>query len=469
MKKKNTGQKFIIVTELCFGFWLLLVSLLLVSTRAEAELVEQLKNFPTTMHCEELEVSTLLRAMGRQAGVNIFVADDIKGTISFEADNLTLYDIFQLIINSKGLYYSEANKVISVKQNADPADRAKDILTEKICADFGRADRYLEQLRPLKSEGGSISIINQGNCLLVRDHQDNIALLKEMLKELDEPLPQIHIEARIVAISEAGKKQLGVKWGYQNYRDEDALALKNKALNITSDLSVGSPTTQIAMGFIWDNINLNVELQALAENDELEILSAPSVLVLDGNQAEIKQGQEVPYTSQSGDNLNTSFREANLSLQVTPKILENNLIMLDVKVTNDSVDETSNVGDEPLINRQELTTNLYLEDKVTVVIGGIKGNKNMKKTSGIPFLSDIPGLGNLFKSTDKRTGRYELLIFITPTVVSMNTSRTSGQQAGRYIRRKLKPPLIEDFSSSYPLSPVSTEDENNKEIKEDQQ
>ncbi len=469
MIKTNTRQKFIIVTGLCFGFWLLLVPLLLISTPAQAELVERLQDFPATMRCEELEVSTLLRAMGRQAGVNIFVADDIEGTISFEADKLTLYDVFQLVINSKDLYYSEDNKVISVKKKADPTDQAKDIINQKICADFGRADRYLQQLRPLKSEMGSISVINQGNCLLVRDHQQNVTLIKDMLKELDAPLPQIHIEARIVAISDSGKKQLGVKWGYQNYRDAEALALKNKPLNIVSDLSVDSPTTQIAMGFIWDNMNLNVELQALAENDELEILSAPSVLVLDGNQAEIKQGQEVPYTSQSGDNLNTSFREANLSLQVTPKILENNLIMLDVKVTNDSVDETSNVGDEPLINRQELTTNLYLEDKVTVVIGGIKGNKNMKKTSGVPFLSAIPGLGNLFKSTDKRTGKYELLIFITPTVVSMNTARISGQQAGQYVSRKLKPPLTEEFSSSYPLIPAQAENKNNQDTKEDQQ
>lgn len=461
--KKYFRQKFVIVTNLCIGFWLLIVPLLLISTPAYAELVEQLKAFPATMRCEELEVSTLLRAMGRQAGINIFVADDIKGTISFEADNLTLFDVFQLIINSKGLYYSEANKVVSVKKTADPVEQARDIQTEKICADFGRADHYLEQLRHLKSETGSISVINQGNCLLVRDHQKNVILVKDMLKQLDAPLPQIHIEARIVAITDMGKKQLGVKWGYQNYKDDDALASKSKPINITSDLSVDSPSTSIAMGFIWNNMNLNVELQALAEDDQLEILSAPSVLVLDGNKAEIKQGQEVPYTSQSGDNLNTSFREANLSLQVTPKILENNLIMLDVKVTNDSVDETSNVGDEPLINRQELTTNLYLEDKVTVVIGGIKGNKHMERISGIPFLSDIPILGRLFKSTDKRTGKYELLIFITPTVVSMNAARKYGQQANQYISQKITQPIVEEFASSHPLIPGQPEKNTNKD------
>jgi type IV pilus assembly protein PilQ len=196
-------------------------------------------------------------------------------------------------------------------------------------------------------------------------------------------------------------------------------------------------------------MNLNYELQALQEDQQLEILSAPSLLVLDGKEAEIKQGQEVPYTSQSGDYINTSFREANLSLKVTPKILQNDLIILDVNVTNDNVDETNKVGEEPLINRQEITTSLYLENNVTVVIGGIKGNKNMEQISGIPLLKDIPLLGWLFKSRDKKGGNYELMIFLTPTIVTMNRARQYSTEADSYFQYEAEKTGLHSFSSSY--------------------
>ncbi len=220
-------------------------------------------------------------------------------------------------------------------------------------------------------------------------------------------------------------------------------------------------------------MNLNVELQALEEDNKLEILSAPSFLVLDGKEAEIKQGKEVPYVSQSGDNLNTDFREANLSLKVTPKIMRNKMVMLSVTVTNDQVDETS-TGSDPLIERQEISTDLYLENKVTVVIGGIKGRKYQKGTSGIPFLMDIPYLGRLFKSTNKREGNYELLIFLTPTVVSMDMARKSGRQEEDYLKNRVAKPTLEEFTSLHPKIPgrqqvlddnkSANEEDNEKEV-----
>ena len=416
---------------------------------SRADQVDRLKEYPASMRCENIQVSTLLRAMGRQSGINIFVADNIDNTISFDMEQVSLHDVFQLIIDTQGLHFSEKNNVVFVQKKKDFKEEQKDLTTERICTDFGQADQHIDQLLPLKSELGTITVTGRNNCLLIRDREENIRLINEMLKELDTPIPQLHIEARIVAISDEGKEQLGVKWGYMNARDESALELKNKPVTFDSDLTIAGTSTSLTLGFIWDNMNLNYELQALQEDDQLEILSAPSVLVLDGKEAEIKQGQEVPYTSQSGDLLNTSFREANLSLKVTPKILQNDFILLDVNVTNDNVDETNSVGEEPLINRQEITTNLYLENNVTVVIGGIKGNKNMEQISGVPLLKDIPLLGWLFKNRDKRGGNYELMIFLTPTIVSMDQARQYGRQADRYFIQKGVETGLHSFSSSY--------------------
>jgi type II secretory pathway component HofQ len=252
----------------------------------------------------------------------------------------------------------------------------------------------------------------RGDGLVVRDSETNIARIKQILEELDQPIPQVHIEARIVTMGQEAIRRLGVKWNYDNLQT-------NPSISASSDLSVTNTST-LAFGLLQDNLQLNVELQAMQQDNMLQILSAPSILVLDGNAAEIKQGQEVPYTSQSGDLVNTSFREATLSLKVTPKVLQDNFIVLDVTVTNDSVDETSS-SSEPLINKQEIATNLFLENGVTVVIGGILLQKEDKQTGGVPVLSKIPLLGNLFKNSENKDTEAELVVFLTPTIVTMPT------------------------------------------------
>ncbi|MBU0680166.1 MAG: type II and III secretion system protein, partial [Proteobacteria bacterium] len=199
------------------------------------------------------------------------------------------------------------------------------------------------------------------------------------------------------------------------------------------------------IGFIWDNMNLNIDLQAMAEDNLLHVLSTPSLLVLDGHEAEIKQGKEVPYTSQSGDIINTEFREANLSLKVTPKIIKNSFVNLDVNVTNDSIDQTNAVGGEPLINRQEITTNLFLEDKVTVVIGGIHVSGDDLNKGRVPGLSSLPILGNLFKNKERLLENYELMIFLTPTIVSMDELSLRAKKRNELVEETLSKDVHKEF------------------------
>jgi len=162
----------------------------------------------------------------------------------------------------------------------------------------------------------------------------------------------------------------------------------------------------------------------------LEILSSPSVLVLDGKEAEIKQGKEIPYVTQTSNTINTSFREANLGLKVKPTVLQDGYIVLDVAVTNDSVDQTSTSTSGLLINKQAITTNLLLEDKVTVVIGGIVQQNKSNQNSKVPGLGDIPLFGNLFKNSNKLNDQTELMVFITPRIVNM-TPKPNGEATAK--------------------------------------
>jgi type IV pilus secretin PilQ/predicted competence protein len=391
----------------------------------DAPLLSGLKNFPASLRTENLSVSLLLRGMGRQAGINILVADNITDTINLDVEKLNLYEAFQVIMDAKQLRYYQKNNVIFVEKKADFQGQQRDLASERLCTKFGNAAAYLDQLKPLLGPNGTITLTNRGNCLIIQDRAGNIPLLRDMLTELDQPIPQVHIEARIVSISNEAKKQLGIIWGYNNYMDAAALASKINPITSSVDLHVPDPTTSLAFGFIRQNVNLNVELQAMQSDSLLEILSSPSVLVLDGKEAEIKQGKEVPYVTQTANTVNTTFREANLGLKVKPTVLQGGYIILDVGVTNDSVDQSTTGASGLLINKQAITTNLFLEDNVTVVIGGIVQQNKSNSNSKVPGLGDIPIIGNLFKNSNKRNDQSELMVFITPHIVNMSRPQTA--------------------------------------------
>ena len=395
----------------------------------DAPLLEDLKKFPASLRTENLSVSLLLRGMGRQAGINILVADNITETINLDVEKLNLYEAFQVIMDAKQLRYYQKNNVIFVEKKADSQGQQRDLANERVCTKFGNATAYVDQLKPLLGPNGSITVTNRGNCLVIHDRAGNLPRLREMLIELDQPIPQVHIEARIVSISNEAKKQLGIIWGYNNYRDASGLTPKINSIASSIALPAAEPTTSLAFGFIRQNINLNVELQAMQSDSLLEILSSPSVLVLDGKEAEIKQGKEVPYVTGTSTTINTSFREANLGLKVKPTVLQDGYVILDVEVTNDSVDQATSSTSGLLINKQSITTNLFLEDKVTVVIGGILQQNKSRANSKVPGLGDIPLFGNLFKNSDKANDQSELMVFITPRIVTM-TRKENGEATG---------------------------------------
>ncbi|MDA8164696.1 MAG: hypothetical protein M0017_06670 [Desulfobacteraceae bacterium] len=428
----------------CLGLLLALVG----PARAEGDLVDRLKEHQSFLRGENLPVSMILQAMARQAGINIFVADNIQDTITLNVGNLTLYDVFQLIMEAKGLHYSERNKVLFVEKTADYSQTPKDLMTVRLCTEYGSAGDYLDQLKPLLGSTGRIMVADRGNCLLVQERKETIDRIEQMLAELDRPIPQVHIEARIVTVTDEAIRRLGINWSATNTSQSGA-GLKSAV----ADLSVDH-TSSLAVGFIRDNLNLGVELQALQQKHMARILSAPRVLVLDGKEAEIKKGQEVPFVTQTSTTINTTFREANLSLKVTPKILRDDFISLKVVVTNDNVVQPTTPGGEPLINTQEITTSLLLEDNVTVVIGGILAETNDNQHGGVPGLARVPLLGHLFRNSQKQAERSELLVFITPTTMTMRAPHRKGDE--QYRKKILSyGPLLSNGSPAAPSEAVA--------------
>jgi type IV pilus assembly protein PilQ len=378
----------------------------------DAALVDSLRRYSTTIRGENLQVNLLLRAIGRKAGVHVIVDGGITDVISFDLDQVNLYDLFQLVMKTKDLNFYESNKALIVEKMADFRKDQRDVITVKICPKYGEAEQHLQELEFLKSEDGTLAATADGNCLIVRDHQSDVEKINNLLDALDRPTPQVHIRARIVTIDKSTSRQLGIKWGYTDLEN-----LPADSLTAAADLSVLNPTSSIVFGFIRDTFTLDLELSALQEKNKLHVLSEPRIVVLDGEEAEIKQGKEVPYESGTRENRNTSFREAVLSLKVIPKILRDNFLKIDVKVTNDSVDEKSTEDGQPLLNRQEIRTSLFLEDGVTVVIGGILAKGTDATNGEVPWFADLPLIGGLFKNVDELDRTFELLVFLTPSIL----------------------------------------------------
>lgn len=447
---------------------LLLLGLGLVAQGVGAEegkgqLLDLLRDKTATVRGENLQVNLLLRGICRQANVNVIVDESIPNaeTISLDLVNVSLYDVFQVVMDAKKLRFHESNKTLVVEKVDALKKDQRDLVMVRFCPSFGNVAQYLKELEVVKSDIGTMTVSGDGNCLIVKDHEENVGRIKKLLADLDRPAPQVHIKARIVTMEKSVSKQLGIKWGYNELTRAPA-----NTLNATTDLAVVNPATNILFGFIRDNWTLDTELSAMQEKKQLRLLSSPRIVVLDGQKAEIKQGKEVPYETASTANIasTTSFREALLSLTVTPRILHNDFIRLDVKVTNDSVDPSqATKSSQPLLNKQEIQTNLLLEDGVTVVIGGILAKDSDLGSKEVPWMADIPVVGNLFKNTDELEKTYELLVFLTPTIIreehgSLSRKALGGEGGG----------VVEKKMATIPFAEQATEPQSGEAVRKGQ-
>lgn len=403
---------------------------------AEAHsLLDTLKNDNISIRVENLAVASLLRSIGKRGGVNIFVSPEIKKTDTMTVDltNTTLYDLFQLIISTNNLQYSEKNNVVQVgKKHAEP------IITKHLCPQYSDTSDLLKQLKPLLSKKGVITASKRDNCFVVQDNAEKIKRIKAMLKVLDQPISQIHIKASIVKVSQEAKRQLGITWNYNgSYKAANMFTGK---ISTATALQPATNNLGISLGYVNADFALDFVLNALQQDKLALILSSPQILVKDGKTATIKQGTEIAFDTTTTDGgTNTTFKEANLSLEVTPKI-QGKLISIKLTVNNGSVGDV--INNNASLNTQEITTDLLLKDGVTAVIGGIMLKSDRKNNDSVPGLSKIPILGYLFRSHQKENKKDELLVFITANVITMNKALPISRKTTEYLKENTNSTLL---------------------------
>lgn len=243
------------------------------------------------------------------------------------------------------------------------------------------------------------------------------------------------IEARIVEANVDYDKSLGVRWGgsVRNKGNWNASGVSNGAnasstIGTPGSTSTNSPfvdmgaagnTSGIGIAFITDNVLLDLELTAMEKTGNGEIVSQPKVVTSDKETAKILKGTEIPYQEASSSGATSvAFKEASLSLEVTPQITPDNRIIMEVKVTKDEPDYLNKVQDVPPIKKNEVNAKVLVNDGETIVIGGVFSNTQSKVVDKVPFLGDVPYLGRLFRRDVVSEKKSELLVFLTPRIMN---------------------------------------------------
>lgn len=311
-------------------------------------------------------------------------------------------------------------------------------------------DQLGESVGSLLSPRGTVSTDPRTNTLIINDTSKKIDQIRKMIDLLDVEVKQVMIEARIVRASTSFSKEMGVKWGILSHGinnndsllvggsettlwnlrepDDEGKYTIERPENLNVDLGVTSQgASSLAFGLIsMSDFMLDLELSALQSDGHGEVISTPKVMSADKQKAKVATGVEVPYqtttNSASGSTATTSFKEALLSLEVTPSITPDGKVQMQLNIANDSVNSYAQNG-EAILNKNTINTNVLVNNGETVVLGGVFEQTTTDAVTKVPFLGDLPYIGRLFKKTAKNESKNELLIFVTPRIVNDTLTR----------------------------------------------
>jgi len=412
-----------------------------------------------SLNFQDIEVRSVLQLLADFTGLNLVVSDSVEGNLTLRLKNVPWDQAMDIILKTKGLDQRKAGNVILIAPTDEIAAREKlelearaqveeleRLRTEYIKVNYAKAADLADLLKltdnAILSPRGSVSVDERTNTLLVKDINSSLANVRTLLAELDIAVRQVLIESRVVIANDDFSKELGVRFGVSNDSFGDSTsgggavatgslegvnsAINNNAFNALDSLAVNLPVQNPAGSFALALAKLplgtllELELSAAQVEGRGEVVSSPRVITADSHTARIEQGVEIPYLELDDGDATLKFRKAVLSLEVTPQITPDDRVIMDLDVHKDNVGETVSFGaglSAPSIDTREVQSQLLVDNGQTVVLGGIYETTKATQVTRVPFFSDIPVLGNLFKSTRDVDDRTELLIFVTPKIL----------------------------------------------------
>jgi type IV pilus assembly protein PilQ len=446
-----------------------------------------------SLNFQNVEVRAVLQVIADFTGLNIITSDTVGGNLTLRLKDVPWDQALDIILQAKGLSKRKNGNVVLIAPTDELAAKEKlalealaavsdlePVRTESFSLSYAKAEDLRKLLsdkdQKILSKRGAVTIDERTNTIFVQDTGGRLEEARRLILQLDVPVRQVLIEARIVIADDKWGKQLGARFGTQsafntnNYNlgvsgtlTDTQSALANNPVsrgsssltfpglggsaagfsqntNLTGLVPIGAAPEQLninlpvigAAGQLALSIlnlgsgNLvNIELSALEADNRGKVVSSPRVITADKKKAVISQGTEIPYLTAAASGATTVvFRPAVLELSVTPRITPDDRIIMDLDVKKDSVGALINsaAGPVPTIDTKKVSTQVLVDNGDTIVLGGIFEQTTRTTVDKVPLLGDIPFLGNLFKRTSKQDDKTELLIFVTPKIVKETLS-----------------------------------------------
>ncbi|MFW5431880.1 MAG: type IV pilus secretin PilQ [Methylophilaceae bacterium] len=412
-----------------------------------------------SLNFQDIEVRSVLQVIADFTGLNIVASDTVTGNLTLRLKDVPWDQALDIIMQNKGLTMRKIGNVITVAPTEEVAAKDKaeleasraiedlePLITEVFRLKYQKAEDFKNILTGANSGGsgknksilssrGSAVWDPRTNTLFIQDTAKKLTEIQEIINQTDIPVRQVMIESRLVVADEKFGKSLGARFGIQSATTPGKNILNvGGTLSSTGDASTGAagsttglnsnlPVTAIGAGSLAFSLFrlpagllLNLELTALETDNRGKVVSSPRVTTADQQKAKIAQGTEIPYLEASSSGAATvSFKEAELSLEVTPQITPDNKIIMDLEVKKESVGVVFN--GVPSIDTQNVSTQVLVANGETAVLGGIYEQTERNQVEKVPFFGDIPIIGNAFKRRTRQDDKTELLIFITPKIM----------------------------------------------------
>jgi type IV pilus assembly protein PilQ len=372
------------------------------------------------------DVKTVLRTLSEASGRNIVPAKDVKGEVSMALRNVPWRDALNSLCRAQSLGYKEENGIIRVapieliqneELNSRAAERkAEDLLpleTRMVHVSFANVDELRQPIGATLTKRGRVDSDPRTSTLLITDIPDRVAAAEKMALSLDSRTPQITIVAKLVDVDISSGLDLGIRW-------ETFKSMGTVGVQPNMDRSLADTSIQLRIGTLVPDDNFfNLRLQALQTQHKADIISNPTITTVDNREARILVGQKIPLiVADAAGNAITQLTTIGIQMRVTPHLNADNKITMDIHPEVSDLATQATVQGGVIINTSEADTRVMVDDGQTAVIGGLIRSNESTLTSGVPILSDIPILGNLFKSTSKVKQKRELLILVTPHLVT---------------------------------------------------
>ena len=435
---------------------------------------------PVTFNFQDVPVRTVLQLIAEESNLNIVASDTVQGNVTLRLVNVPWDQALDIVLRAKGLDKRRDGNVVWVapqpelakfeqdKEDARIAiENREDLITDYVQVNYHSASAIFKALTEAKGVGsgggggGSGSNQNENgflsqrgrlvadertNTLMISDIPKKVAQMRELIAVIDRPVDQVIIEGRIVIATDTFARDLGARFGISGRRTgdrtqiiggnigdnvnvgngDDRVLPRDMNVNLPASGFIDNTAASIAYTLLGRNFDLDLELSALQEEGRGEVISNPRLVTTNQREAVIKQGREVGYLTVTGSGTGTNsvptvqFKEALLELKVLPTITDDNRVFLNLNVKKDEVVQFVDLGiygSVPELARREINTAVLIEDGQTVVIGGVYEFSDRASVAKVPFLGDIPFLGNLFKKKGRSKEKAELLIFVTPKVL----------------------------------------------------